>query len=245
MSRVVARMLDVNISHQNYCAGVPSLIAASGHLPLTKTLWSQIVKSGDTVVDATCGKGQDALYIANLALNGDQGKNGKVYCIDVQNKAIQATKQKFILEFPHYDIMESNIFFNCCSHERFPDEINESSVSLLIYNLGYFPRGRTDDNSVENDSQNDDDVITSSSTTITSLQNGTPLIKNGGLLTVTAYRNHPGGLDESIAVEKFISELDPLTWRTFSHAPMNRPHAPIVFTAYRNNIKKVNKIKIK
>lgn len=45
------------------------------------------IKPGDTVVDATCGTGQDTLALAQAV-----GEEGKVYAFDVQMKALVLTE---------------------------------------------------------------------------------------------------------------------------------------------------------
>jgi len=211
-----------------------TLLACSGHLPLAKTLWSQVVKSGDIVIDATCGKGQDALSLANLALVGEKAQFGRLHCIDVQEKAIEATRQRLSSEFLNFESTKANIVFHCSSHETFQDEIADESVSLIVYNLGHFPVSRAESTSATDHHHH---LITNTQTTLKSLNNSLKLIKHGGLLSVTAYRNHEGGTEESVAVREFMSEFDPLLWRAFIHEPMNRPLAPVVFTAFRNNKK--------
>ena len=45
------------------------------------------VREGDTVVDATAGKGRDTLLLASLV-----GEKGKVFSIDIQQTAIDGAK---------------------------------------------------------------------------------------------------------------------------------------------------------
>jgi len=47
------------------------------------------VKEGDTVVDATCGNGNDTAFLASLV-----GENGRVFGFDIQDKAIANTTKK-------------------------------------------------------------------------------------------------------------------------------------------------------
>ena len=45
------------------------------------SLLRQVVRAGDTVIDATCGNGYDSLLLAKLALHQDKGK---LICYDIQ-----------------------------------------------------------------------------------------------------------------------------------------------------------------
>lgn len=203
--------------------------AASGHLPLAKTMWSQTVKSGDIVIDATCGNGLDSLELAYLAIESDQSRNGRLVCIDIQDIAIQSTQERLKDAFDaKWSTMSSQISFLHQSHEIFPDNIAENSVSVICYNLGYLPRGnRGDDFHVGRG------PITSPKSTITSLTNALKLVKPSGLITIAAYRGHEGGMEEYEAVESFSKSLEPSEWRAYSHSPLNRPLSPVLFSFYK------------
>ena len=53
---------------------------------LAHLLLSDIIRKGDTVVDATCGNGHDTIFLAALT-----GEEGKVIAYDIQEAAIQET----------------------------------------------------------------------------------------------------------------------------------------------------------
>ena len=46
------------------------------------------VKEGDTVIDATAGKGRDTLLLSNLV-----GNSGHVYAFDIQASAVESTRK--------------------------------------------------------------------------------------------------------------------------------------------------------
>nr|CAB3461010.1 unnamed protein product [Digitaria exilis] len=52
-------------------------------------VWRSIVRKGDTVVDATCGNGNDTLAL--LKMVADERGQGRVYGIDIQDSAIEST----------------------------------------------------------------------------------------------------------------------------------------------------------
>ena len=47
------------------------------------------IRNGDTVVDATCGSGQDTAVLARAV-----GKDGNVYAFDIQTKALLLTEAR-------------------------------------------------------------------------------------------------------------------------------------------------------
>ena len=112
-----------------------------GHIQIAHHAWTSVVKKGDIVVDATCGNGNDSLFLARLALDNN---NGLLYCIDIQKDAINntMTKLKESKELECIDHNQQRINFICDSHETFPNELLDNTVSLICYNLGYLP-GKT------------------------------------------------------------------------------------------------------
>ncbi|KAF6990987.1 hypothetical protein CFC21_008128 [Triticum aestivum] len=52
-------------------------------------VWGSIVQKGDTVVDATCGNGNDTLAL--LKMVADESVRGPVYGLDIQDSAIDST----------------------------------------------------------------------------------------------------------------------------------------------------------
>ena len=189
---------------------------ASGHIPLSHTLWSQIVKKNDVVVDATCGNGHDSLFLAKLSLTPT---GGTVHCIDLQHEAIKATTAKLQRE------LDNNLFQRVDFHHRnhcdFPPKILSGSVKLVVYNLGYLPGG------------SDKETVTTPENTIISIQNALKLLCRYGLISITCYRGHTGGPEECLAVENYLSCLEEEKWRVFSHSPLNRPMAPVLYTIFK------------
>ena len=66
-------------------------------------------------------------------------------------------------------------------------------ISAIVFNLGYLPGS-------------DHTIQTNSTTTITALDACLPLLCQNGLLLVTAYRGHPGGMEEAEKVEKWMQQ---------------------------------------
>jgi len=192
------------------------LKGASGHIPLSHTLWSQIARKNDVVVDATCGNGQDSLFLAKLVLTPT---GGTVHCIDLQPEAINSTTVRLQKELDQ--TLFQHVRFHLRDHRDFPSQILPESVKLIVYNLGYLPGG------------SDTELITTAENTIISIQNSLKLLHRYGLISITCYRGHSGGIEEYLAVEKYLNTLDEKKWRVFSHIPLNRPIAPVLFTIFK------------
>ena len=64
-----------------------NLITKTTELAMALTL--TYVRSGDSVVDATCGTGQDTAALAKAV-----GPDGRVYAFDIQKKALLLTEAR-------------------------------------------------------------------------------------------------------------------------------------------------------
>ena len=160
------------------------------------------------------GNGHDSCFLAELALKHSNG--GKMYCIDVQEAALANTR--LALEKKQLDV--HRIEFIHGNHRSFPTDIAPETVSAIVYNLGYLPGG-------------DKSKISVASDTLESLKNALPLLTVDGMLSITCYRGHPGGMEETNAVKIFCSSLPPFKWSVLRHDPMNRPVSPVLISVYR------------
>ena len=64
-----------------------NLIVKTTALAMSVTL--SYIDNGDTVIDATCGAGQDTVTLANAA-----GEDGCVYAFDIQEEAVRRTEER-------------------------------------------------------------------------------------------------------------------------------------------------------
>ncbi|MCB1134670.1 MAG: methyltransferase domain-containing protein [Chlamydiia bacterium] len=178
------------------------------HLDQAHSTWDKLLQAGDTVIDATCGNGYDTLRLAQLVLcNG----TGWVHAIDVQESAVNATRQRLQEQLTH-DQMD-RVMLHLQSHAQFPDGIEEGSVRLIVYNLGYLPGG-------------DKGRTTRTDTTLQSLQAAQRLLKAGGMLSVTLYPGHEEGAREAEAVLAALSAWPKQEWSVCQHRWINRPDSP-------------------
>lgn len=179
----------------------------SPHIDLAHNYWKNHLKKGDFVIDATCGNGNDTLFLSRCVLTET---DGIVHAYDIQNKAIENTK--LLLK----DILTPNqikrVNFINKSHEDF--NINNSKKpSLVVYNLGYLPG-------------HDKTITTKVSSTLKSISNALLLISDSGAISITCYPGHDEGKQEE---EKLLNELSLLNhkeWHICYHKWINKINAP-------------------
>ena len=172
--------------------GIPRLTHRLTHRAHQR--WAQVVRPGDTLLDLTCGRGNDALVMAGLL-----GNAGRLVCVDVQIDAIESTRA--VLR--DHEMEGVGVEYVCDDHaawlrETFSgrDDAIGDRVSLAAFNLGWLPGS-------------DKTVITRPESTIDALNsltgaNGSqPIVRKGGLVSVMCYTGHPGGSEEHHAVSSF------------------------------------------
>jgi hypothetical protein len=192
----------------------------SDHISLAHLLWSQVIQKGEIAIDATAGNGFDALVLSKIVLSSN---SGRLYCMDIQERAIKATEDKLIQAYDSTYVKE-RVQMMQSSHERFPVEIAANTVSGIVYNLGYLPGTHTDGSKR---------IMTTPFSTILSMKNALPLLRKGGILTATAYRGHKEGIEETEACFKFFSGLNQTDWRVYSHDPINSETGAVLFSIYK------------
>ncbi|KQK05476.1 uncharacterized protein LOC100841937 [Brachypodium distachyon] len=181
------------------------------------SVWRSIVRKGDTVVDATCGNGNDTFAL--LKMVADERGQGRVYGMDIQDSAIDSTSSFLEMAVDSHE-MELVKLFSVC-HSRMEDIVpKDSPVRLVAFNLGYLPGG-------------DKTIITIPRTTELALQAASRIVSSGGLISVLVYIGHLGGRDELDIVESFASSLPVDTWVSCKFEMINRPVAPVLVLLHK------------
>ena len=138
----------------------------------------QALVSGDTVIDATVGNGNDTVVLAKAV-----GSMGKVYGFDIQEEAIDKTKEKLLLTglLPQTELILEG-------HENIENHVPEdANLGAVMFNLGYLPSG-------------DKSIITQPATTLSAIQQSLVRLRKGGILSLMIYYGHEGGIKEKDAV---------------------------------------------
>ncbi|HRE82774.1 MAG TPA: class I SAM-dependent methyltransferase [Opitutaceae bacterium] len=175
------------------------------------------VRAGDWVVDATAGDGQDTLFLSLLV-----GISGRVFAFDIQNEALTQTRLR--LESEHASAQVTLLDHSHAELARHLPPQAEGRLSAVMFNLGYLPsKGRGS-------------LTTQVGSTVSALEQASAWLSPGGILSVIAYRGHPGGEDESLAVAHFFSQRLELWEITESIPPPSALLPPILRTARKPSL---------
>lgn len=170
-----------------------------------------MVSEGDTVVDATCGNGNDSVILLKK-LN----LNGKLYAFDIQESAIEATKSLIIkylntttkdnLIFKektrnHYylkysELCEINIIKDTHSKMTRYIKREDHNVKLICFNLGYLPGSKNKQ------------IKTEAMETIEGLKASLECIRGAGMISVMSYVGHEGGEWEYQKIKEFLLKIE-------------------------------------
>lgn len=187
---------------------------APSAVSVAHTLAKQLVKYGDTVIDATAGNGNDTILLAQLV-----GPTGQVYAFDIQEQAILVTKKNLTSAK-----LESRVELIKDGHENLDAYITKKPVKLVMFNLGYLPKG-------------DKKIVTKPATTLLAIKKSLSLLQNFGAVLLTIYTGHSGGLEEWQCIKSYLNTLpkEQFDVMLFKHLNRNLYHP---FTVMVQNIKK-------
>lgn len=151
---------------------------------MSHEMLNEVVEEGDVVVDATCGKGYDTVFLSKLV-----GNRGKVYSFDIQEIAIDIAK-KNVADNACCD----NIKFIIDGHENVDVYVDEEPRAV-IFNLGYLPTG-------------DHSIATRGNTTVVAVEKALKLVCKNGVVIVVVYSGGDTGFEEKNLVLGFTSKLN-------------------------------------
>lgn len=167
-------------------------------------LLKETVRKGDTVIDATVGNGNDTVLLASLV-----DTTGKVYGFDIQEQAIQTTKEKLVLTS-----LASRVKLFTQGHETIAEVLpQEEQISVAVFNLGYLPKS-------------DKSIITKPATTLTAFDAVLPKLLVGGKLLVVVYHGHEGGEEEKEAVLDYMRQLPQKEYDVLQYGFINQQNNP-------------------
>lgn len=186
----------------------------TGIIQYAHKLLESTIKENDIVVDATCGNGNDTLFLSNLV-----GDNGHVYAFDIQEQAIQNTKNRLLEQ------NKENVTYIHDSHANLSTYINNDFKEKLggaIFNLGYLPRS-------------DKSIITQGDSTIAAINQLLTYIRKQGLIILVIYHGHEGGKDEKNAVLSYVEQLDQKQYSVIRYGFINQVNNPPFVVAIQKN----------
>ncbi|MCJ0933326.1 class I SAM-dependent methyltransferase [Virgibacillus halodenitrificans] len=174
-----------------------------GILNFAHYLLEESVNPGDTTIDATCGNGNDTLFLSRIV-----GTNGHVIACDIQQQAIDATRQRLV------EHNRFNVSFIQDSHARLKKYINkDTQIGGAIFNLGYLPKS-------------DKLIITNGESTISAIDIILDFLKQGRLIVLVVYHGHPGGEEEKNTVLKHVMNLDQNDYNVVQYGFINQKNNP-------------------
>jgi predicted methyltransferase len=181
-------------------------------LQVQQALLPLFIHTGDIVVDATAGNGHDTLFLWQLT-----GEQGSIFAFDIQQQALDATQARLnkaqaraILIHDSHEFMENHLL-----HLK-------QQIQAFIFNLGYLPGHK------------DTGAITTPAGTVAALHAAATLLKPGGIICITAYRGHPGGQEEYLAVYSWFSALSQSEWNVLHSNFINQQNLPpVLFLAQK------------
>lgn len=170
-----------------------------------------VLRAGDLAVDATAGNGVDTEFLARRV-----GPQGRVLGLDIQTEAIERTRTRLA------DAGLENVDLRRGDHANLAEICPawSGAVAAVMFNLGYLPRG-------------DPSIRTHAESTLAALDAALWLLRDGGVMTILAYRGHPGGRAESDAVASWIAQLPaPHLTEEFASLPGRKagPHLYVVWS---------------
>ena len=143
-------------------------------LSFAHKLVSERLHPGDIALDATAGTGADTLYLAKCT-----GSKGKVYAFDIQEQALQLTRERLDKE-PPGTLAEVSLLLQSHSlmRECIP-ELEHGRMGAIMFNLGYLPSDSSDKR-----------IMTETASTLTALEAAIELLRPGGIITIVLYPGH-------------------------------------------------------
>lgn len=185
-----------------------------GAVHLAHEFLSAQVQHGDICIDCTAGRGKDTAFLCGLV-----GTSGRVVALDIQPEAVESTKA-LIAEKGYENIAE--VYLD--SHENVDKYAAEGTVSAIVFNFGWLPGG-------------DHTKHTQTESSITALRKCLPLLKDGGVMSLSIYYGRDTGFEERDAILAFLRTLPVGEYAVVVSEFVNRPNCPpISVRIYRTNL---------
>lgn len=166
-------------------------------------LLQEAILKGDTVVDATCGNGNDTLFLSSLVED-----NGRVLAFDIQKQAINTTQQKIT------ERNMANVRLIQDSHEQVASYLKETEqIGGAIFNLGYLPGS-------------DKTVITKGLSTMTAVESMLAFLRKQGVIVLVIYHGHIGGAEEKETILDYVTSLDQKHFQVLQYRFINQSNDP-------------------
>ena len=166
---------------------------------------SKFLLLGDFAIDATTGNGNDTKFLSQKV-----GIEGRVFAFDRQMESIERTQS--LLEQENL-LAQVSLFPNCHStiSNKIPSEL-KGQIKVSTFNLGYLPSG-------------DKTIVTEPQSTLTALIQSYDYLSDDGMISLLAYRGHPGGKEEFNQIEELIKNEK---WTRKQFSGNERAESPVL-----------------
>lgn len=163
--------------------------------------------SGGVAVDATMGNGGDTQALCEMV-----GENGRVYAFDVQESAVQSTRER---------LEKTGLSGRCklihAGHETMKQHVPEKA-DAIVFNLGWLPGAAHG-------------VTTRTATTLAAVHQALELLNDDGVMTICIYPGHEEGARERDALIEWARRVDSRKFDVLIKAYMNQPNDPPLMLA--------------
>lgn len=159
-------------------------------------------------VDATCGNGNDTLFLSQLGFE-------QVIAFDIQKQAIEQTRQ-------HCQASAHQATLIHDGHQNMTTYI-EQEINCIMFNLGYLPSpGHTTTRANKS-------ITTDADSTVHAMQAAIGLLARHGMMTIICYPGHTAGKFETEAVKCWLNSITK-NW-TVTQIDAERPtsNSPILY----------------
>lgn len=167
------------------------------------------ISTGNTVIDATAGRGRDTLFLSELV-----GENGHVYAFDIQQEAIDSTEA--LLK----ENGKKNYTLILDSHENMKSHVQNAKA--VVFNLGFLPGG-------------DHSIFSHGDTSIRAIEAALDIIDEDGFVSVCIYHGGDTGFEERDTVLDYLENLDQKEYTVMLQSFHNRHGYPPLFVIIEKN----------
>ncbi len=167
------------------------------------------IKHGDIMVDATMGRGRDTLLLSTLV-----GDAGKVYAFDIQQEAIDSTRELL----KQNNISNAQLILD--SHHKICDYVKFAKG--VVFNLGFLPGG-------------DHSIFSHSDTSIKAIEASLGIIPHDGFVCICSYYGGDTGFEEKDNLLNYLAALDQQKYTVMLQSFHNRKGCPPLFIVIEKN----------
>lgn len=175
-------------------------------IELEKQFLSKHIKKGGNAIDFTMGNGHDTAWLSKAV-----GENGKVYAFDIQQKALDSTRNTLKSEN-----CPDNCTLICDSHSNALNYVKEK-ICVGVFNLGYLP------------GSGNKALTTLRPTTKTAVEAAISLLDDDGIILIAVYPGHEEGRLEGEMLEEMLSGYDRRKLCVSKFKLVNSPTSPFFF----------------